>query len=64
SKANFSPPAPEPQDPITAYQPVHDAYVALLRAIQQLTTEYGQAWRQWEPAQADLAQLRAISVLG
>lgn len=60
SRVNSSPLAPEQPGPATAYQPVHDAFVILLHAIQQLTTEYGQAWLQWEPAQADLAQLRAI----
>jgi hypothetical protein len=59
-RGGLAPLRSELPDLAIAYQPVHDACVVLLRAIQQLTTEYGQAWFQWEPAQADLAQLRTI----
>ncbi len=46
----------------TAYQPVHEACVALLSTIQQLTERYGKEWYNWECAQTDLAQLRAVLV--
>jgi hypothetical protein len=54
-----SPPEPAQPDLIAAYQPVHVASVALLRAIEQLSVQYGRAWMQWAPAQDDLTQLRA-----
>lgn len=41
-----------------AYEPVHMASVTLLRAIQELTRQYGKAWLQWEHAQDDVTQLR------
>jgi hypothetical protein len=46
-------------DPTKAYEPVHVACVALLEAIKELTSHYGQAWLQWEYAQEDVAQLHA-----
>ena len=54
------PPAPPRPDPSDAYQPVHLACVALLRAIEELTSHYGQEWKRLEQAQGDLAQLRAV----
>lgn len=53
------PSVPVQPDPAIAYQPVHEACRRLLEAMQQLTEQYGQAWRLWEGAQADLAVLRA-----
>jgi len=49
---------------ITAYEPVHTAFQALLRAIELITEQYGMEWLGWENAQADLAQLRAVLALG
>src|SRR5579871_15368 len=57
-----SPPPARP-DPDAAYQPVHVACVALLAALERLTAQYGQEWRQWEQAQADLTQLREVLAL-
>ncbi|SRR5579871_2591592 len=45
-------------DHIHAYQPVHEACQALLRAIEHLTAQYGRDWLAWESAQEDLAKLR------
>ncbi|HEU5379102.1 MAG TPA: ParB N-terminal domain-containing protein [Ktedonobacteraceae bacterium] len=58
--ASISPLGPQRPDPVAAYQPVHNAFLALLQAIERLSTQYGRAWLQWEHAQADLAHLRAI----
>ncbi|HEY7348330.1 MAG TPA: ParB/RepB/Spo0J family partition protein [Ktedonobacterales bacterium] len=62
--AAVPPRAPQQPDPTAAYQPVHNACVALLQAIEQLNAQYGRAWMQWEQAQADLAHLRAILAPG
>lgn len=58
-------PLPEPPRPdvARAYEPVHLACVALVRAFEDLTARYGQEWRRWEQAQADLAQIRAVLAL-
>jgi hypothetical protein len=50
-------------DHARVYQPVHEACRVLLRAMEHLTAEYGRAWLEWEPAQADLAELRAALTL-
>jgi hypothetical protein len=46
-------------DPARAYEPVHAACGALLRAIQELNSHYGREWLQWEQAQEDVARLCA-----
>lgn len=51
-------------DRASAYQPVHEACQALLRAIEHLTAQYGKDWLVWEDAQDDLAALRASVTLG
>ena len=51
---------PHPPDKAIVYRPFHDACLALLRAAHTLTQQYGTEWLQWEPAQADLAQVRAL----
>ncbi len=58
------PRGPTRPDPVTAYQPVHLACVALFQAIEQLSAHYGQEWLQWEQAQDDLAHLRALLAVG
>lgn len=62
--ASAPPSEPPRPDPAHAYQPVHLACVALLRATEELTALYGQEWLHWEQAQADLAQLRTLLALG
>jgi hypothetical protein len=58
--ASAIPPEPKPlPDPSSAYQPVHVACQAFLRAVQHLTEQYGRDWLTWEEAQTDLARLRA-----
>jgi hypothetical protein len=57
------PPAPPRPDLSQAYQPVHLACVAFLRAVEELTARYGPEWKHWEQAQADLAQLSAVLVV-
>jgi hypothetical protein len=60
----LSPRAPQQPDSTAAYQPVHNACVALLQAIERLKAQYGRAWMQWEQAQADLVHLRIIFAPG
>jgi hypothetical protein len=43
-----------------AYLPVHEACVAFLRAARTLMEECGTDWLRWDPAQADLAELRRV----
>jgi hypothetical protein len=50
--------------PTVAYEPVHTAFQALLRAIELITEQYGREWLDWESAQADRMQLRAALDLG
>ncbi len=58
-EACSSQPAPALPHLSDAYQPVHEACVVLLRAIEALSTRYGQEWKHWEQAQEDLALLHA-----
>lgn len=55
-------PPSEHVDPTKAYQPVHEACIVLLRAIQQLTERYGKEWYHWECAQTDFAELRTAVI--
>jgi hypothetical protein len=48
---------PKP-DPVRSYEPVHQACITLLHALQELTRQYGKAWLHWEHAQEDVTQLR------
>ncbi|HEY7413758.1 MAG TPA: ParB/RepB/Spo0J family partition protein [Ktedonobacteraceae bacterium] len=56
--ANIVPSSGSISDHALAYQPVHEACQALLRAIEYLTAQYGRDWLEWESAQEDLAKLR------
>ncbi|HEY7127248.1 MAG TPA: ParB/RepB/Spo0J family partition protein [Ktedonobacterales bacterium] len=59
-EALASPPTLPRPDLARAYQPVHVACMALVQAIEELSAHYGQEWRQWDQAQADLAEVRAL----